>query len=113
MPGVYSGAGANLTSSDLAPATLPDVKVYWQSESTSAPDPAQGYVIVQSLSTNGPCGFSIDPDNAKSTSTATPCTAADDDLRRTVDEAARNVTGEVRKENRGQGRDPAARPENR
>jgi len=65
VPGVYSGAGANLTSSDLAPATLPDVKVYWQSESTSAPDPAQGYVIVQSLSTNGPCGFSIDPDNAK------------------------------------------------
>jgi len=65
VPGVYSGAGANLTSSDLGPATLPDVKVYWQSESTSAPDPAQGYVIAQSLSTNGPCGFSIDPDNAK------------------------------------------------
>ena len=64
-PGVYSGLPSPLRSSDLSKSVLPKVKVYWKSQSTAAADPAQGYVIKQSLAETGPCGFDLDPDTAE------------------------------------------------
>lgn len=66
VPAIYSGVPTNLTDADLSPSVLPDVKVYWQSESGSAPDPAQGYVAVQTLGVVQACniGSGVDVDTA-------------------------------------------------
>ena len=66
VPGIYSGVPSDLTAADLSPSVLPDVKVYWQSESDSAPDPAQGYVAVQTLGVVQACGIGsgVDVDTA-------------------------------------------------
>ena len=63
VPAVYLGVPTALQPSDLNATTLPKIKVYWQSISSSAPDPAQGYVVVQGSGSTS-CISSIDTDTA-------------------------------------------------
>ena len=41
-----------LLATDFNEISMPHVSVFWQSQSSSAPDPLQGYVVSQSLPTS-------------------------------------------------------------
>ena len=51
VAGVYVGQPQELQATDFNEISMPDVSVFWQSQSSSAPDPLQGYVVKQSLPT--------------------------------------------------------------
>ena len=62
VAGVYVGQPQELQATDFNEISMPDVSVFWQSQSSSAPDPLQGYVVKQSLPTTVCPGYNMDPD---------------------------------------------------
>ncbi len=61
IAGAYVGQPQELLATDFNETSMPDVSVFWQSQSSSAPDPLQGYVVKQSLPITA-CGYGLDPD---------------------------------------------------
>jgi hypothetical protein len=57
IAGAYIGQPQGLTTGDLNSTTLPKVKVFWQSDSTSAPQAPQGFVVKQNGGTASSCGY--------------------------------------------------------
>ena len=74
--GVYVGAPQRLRVSDFQELNLPDVSVYWQSQSSSAPEPLQGDVATQALPSKV-CGVLIDVDTARTDAYGNGLTGSD------------------------------------